>query len=551
MDYTNATAEQHITGAKSYILSSPFYISLIGALLALALYDIWFRNTDAYKKLKSIPGPPVLPLIGHAHLVLGITPTEMVLKAIEYFNYYGETISGCFFNLMVVFLTNPADFEIILNSSVHLEKSNEYRFFQPWFGDGLLISKGDHWRLHRKMIAPTFHQSILKSFVPAFVQHSKKIANRLEAKYLGREFDVHEHMSQTTVEILLSTAMGMKQLPAGRECARYAEAVLEMCDIIQKRQVKAHYRFDFVYQWTQLRKRCDKMMNIILSLTRRVIAERRELFNVETDGVLDQQDGLNARASGREKEGLRDDLDEIDEESDVGAKRRLAFLDAMVEMTKNPDIAWTEKDVMDEVNTIMFEGHDTTSAGSSFVLSLLGIHKDVQARVYEEQKQIFADDLTRDCTFADTLEMQYLERVIKETLRLYPPVPVIGRKVNEDVRLASGPYTIPKGTTVVLANYAVHRRPDCYENPEKFDPDNFLPEKVSKRHYYSYVPFSAGPRSCVGRKYAMLMLKVLLSTLVRQFEIHSNVDETQFVLQGDIILKLANGFKIVLTRREV
>lgn len=185
------------------------------------------------------------------------------------------------------------------------------------------------------------------------------------------------------------------------------------------------------------------------------------------------------------------------------------------------------------------------------MLSLLGIHKDVQARVYEEQKQIFADDIERDCTFADTLEMQYLERVIKETLRLYPPVPVIGRKVNEDVRLASGPYTIPKGTTVVLANYAVHRRPDCYENPDKFDPDNFLPEKMSKRHYYSYVPFSAGPRSCVGRKYAMLMLKVLLSTLLRKFEIHSNVDETQFQLQGDIILKLANGFKVVLTRREV
>lgn len=197
------------------------------------------------------------------------------------------------------------------------------------------------------------------------------------------------------------------------------------------------------------------------------------------------------------------------------------------------------------------QGHDTTSAGSSFALCLLGIHKDVQARVVEEQAEIFADDYHRDCTFADTLQMQYLERVIKEALRLYPPVPVIARKVNEDVKLASGPYIIPKGTTVVLGQYAVHRRPDCYENPEKFDPDNFLPEKVSKRHYYSYVPFSAGPRSCVGRKYAMLMLKVLLSTLVRKFEIHSNVDETEFQLQGDIILKLANGFKVVLTPRRL
>lgn len=243
---------------------------------------------------------------------------EVVQKAIRYFNYYGETISGCFLNFMIVFLTNPADIEILLNSSVHLEKSDEYRYFRPWFGDGLLISKGEHWRHHRKMIVPTFHQSILKSFLPTFVQHSQNIANKLEAKYLGREFDVHQHMSQTTVEILLSTTMGMKKLPTGSECARYAEAVLEMCDIIQKRQVKAHYHFDFVYHWTKLRQRCDEMMSIILGLTKRVIAERSEHFNSETDGVLDQQDALNARASGKKKDGLRDDLDEIDEESDVG-----------------------------------------------------------------------------------------------------------------------------------------------------------------------------------------------------------------------------------------
>lgn len=107
--------------------------------------------------------------------------------------------------------------------------------------------------------------------------------------------------------------------------------------------------------------------------------------------------------------------------------------------------------------------------------------------------------MKRSVTFADTIQMNYLERVIKETLRLYPPVPIIARKVNKDVKLASGPYTIPSGTTVVVGQFAVHRRADIYPNPEKFNPDNFLPEKVSKRHYYSYIPFSAGPRSCVGK----------------------------------------------------
>ena len=93
---------------------------------------------------------------------------------------------------------------------------------------------------------------------------------------------------------------------------------------------------------------------------------------------------------------------------------------------------------------LCIKGHDTTSAGSSFVLCLLGIHKDIQEKVWAEQKAIFGNNITRDCTFNDTMEMKYLERVIMETLRMYPPVPLIARRVEHDVKLASGPYTIPK-----------------------------------------------------------------------------------------------------------
>jgi len=196
------------------------------------------------------------------------------------------------------------------------------------------------------------------------------------------------------------------------------------------------------------------------------------------------------------------------------------------------------------------QGHDTTSAGSSFALCMLGIHKDIQEKVYAEQKAIFGDDMLRDCTFADTMEMKYLERVILETLRMYPPVPLIARRLDHDVKLVSGPYTVPKGTTVIVLQYCVHRRPDIYPNPDRFDPDNFLPERMANRHYYSFIPFSAGPRSCVGRKYAMLKLKVLLSTIIRNYTIHSDRTESDFKLQADIILKLENGFNIVLQPRK-
>lgn len=166
------------------------------------------------------------------------------------------------------------------------------------------------------------------------------------------------------------------------------------------------------------------------------------------------------------------------------------------------------------------QGHDTTAAGSSFALCVLGARMDVQDRVMQEINQIFQGS-DRHCTFADTVEMKYLERVILESLRLYPPVPVISREVTQDVKLgmcikivfnayltsvfaASGDYSIPANSTVIIAQYMMHRNEEYYPNPLEFNPDRFLPEECQKRHYYSFIPFSAGPRSCVGTSIGFL-----------------------------------------------
>ena len=245
--------------------------------------------------------------------------------------------------------------------------------------------------------------------------------------------------------------------------------------------------------------------------------------------------------------GLRDDLDDLDE-NDIGEKRRLAFLDLMIETSHYNPNQLSNDEIKQQVDTIMFEGHDTTAAGSSFVLCMLGIHHDIQEKVFQEQQAIFGNS-NRDAMFGDTVEMKYLERVILETLRMYPPVPIIARKVNEDVKLASKNLTIPAGATVLIGIFKIHRDPDIFPNPEKFDPDNFLPERAASRHYYSFIPFSAGPRSCVGRKYAMLKLKILLSTIIRNFKINSYCKEKDFQLIADIILKRADGFRIALEQR--
>lgn len=102
----------------------------------------------------------------------------------------------------VVFLTEPNDVELILSSHVYIDKSPEYRFFKPWLGDGLLISSGPKWRAHRKLIAPTFHLNVLKSFIDLFNANSRNVVKKL-AKEDGKVFDCHDYMSEATVEILL------------------------------------------------------------------------------------------------------------------------------------------------------------------------------------------------------------------------------------------------------------------------------------------------------------------------------------------------------------
>lgn len=202
----------------------------------------------------------------------------------------------------------------------------------------------------------------------------------------------------------------------------------------------------------------------------------------------------NEAVSFGQNVGLKDDLDV--EDNDIGEKKRMAFLDLLIESSQN-GVVISDEEVREQVDTIMFEGHDTTAAGSSFFLSMMGIYQNIQDKVIQELDEIFGDS-DRTATFSDTLEMKYLERCLLETLRMYPPVPIIARTLKQDLKLASGDYTLPAGCTVAIATVRLHRKPEIYPNPDTFDPDNFLPERAANRHYYSFIPFSAGPRSCVG-----------------------------------------------------
>ncbi|XP_060532305.1 cytochrome P450 4g15 [Cylas formicarius] len=558
---TAATASPDLASPAGVVsATSVFYFLLIPAI---ALYYIYWTISRRHmvELANKIPGPAGLPIIGNALEFVG-SPHDIFKKVYQKSYEYGRTIKLWIGPRLLIFLTDPDDVEIILSSHVHIDKSPEYRFFKPWLGDGLLISTGQKWRAHRKLIAPTFHLNVLKSFIDLFNKNSRETVRKLE-KEIGKEFDCHDYMSEATVEILLETAMGVSKKTQDQSGYDYAMAVMKLCDILHLRHTKFWFRPDIIFNLTKYGKYQEKLIGVIHSLTRKVIQKKKadfekglrgssaevpeELKTKNYDRNVSLKTATVEGTSYGQSVGLKDDLDVDD---DVGEKKRMAFLDLMIEASQN-GVVINDEEIKEQVDTIMFEGHDTTAAGSSFFLCQMAAHPDIQEKVIQEIDEIFQGS-DRPATFADTLEMKYLERCLLETLRLFPPVPIIARQLQQDVKLASNPnLVLPSGATIVVGTFKIHRLEEIYgPNSEKFDPDNFLPERTANRHYYGFIPFSAGPRSCVGRKYAMLKLKILLSTILRNFSIKSRLKEDDYKLQGDIILKREDGFKISLEPRK-
>ncbi|KAJ8976564.1 hypothetical protein NQ317_016358 [Molorchus minor] len=384
-------------------LSSPVFTVLIGICVALIAYEYWFRSQRYVKMANKIPGPITLPILGNAYMAIGKSPRDIVEYAFnKYSELRGDIVRLFLGTKLIVALMDARDVEIILGSNVHIQKSNEYALFEPWLGDGLLISKGEKWKSHRKMIAPTFHSSILKSFMPVFNKNAQNLIDSF-TKELGKTFDVHDYMSGTTVDTLLETAMGVKKTDEDNTGFEYATSVMKMCNILHLRHYKMWLRFDSIFKFTKMFTEQNYHLNIIHALTRQVIKRQKEkFFKREEKGEQSLYQKALKSTTYNEREGIveetasfnyiRDDLDENDE-NDVGEKRRLPFLDFMVEASQTQGNQLSDDEIKEEVDTIMFEGHDTTAAASSFVLSVLGVHHDIQDKVFQELKDIFQDDL--------------------------------------------------------------------------------------------------------------------------------------------------------------
>ncbi|KAF2894180.1 hypothetical protein ILUMI_11993, partial [Ignelater luminosus] len=177
-----------------------FYYLLIPALV---LWYIYWRISRRHmiKPAEKIPGPKGWPLIGNVLELVGSSSDIFKNVYAHSFNYAG-IVKGWIGPRLFIAVYDPRDVEIILSSHIHSDKPSEYRFFEPWLGNGLLISTGEKWRVHRKLIAPTFHLNVLKGFIDLFNANSRATVEKMK-KEEGNTFDCHDYMSEATVEMLL------------------------------------------------------------------------------------------------------------------------------------------------------------------------------------------------------------------------------------------------------------------------------------------------------------------------------------------------------------
>lgn len=428
-----------------------------------------------------------------------------------------------------ILLFHPDVAQEVLKSNTLVNKDPIYKFFKPWLGNPLFISNGSIWKNHRKLLTPAFHFRILDDFQSIFRDHSKVLIDVLNNYTENEAFDVTEIINLCTLDIVGETAMGVNINAQNRSDNEYANAVQGITSSCLQWFTKPWYWFPLVLRYSSLGRKLKTCIETIHRTDKKVIHEKKVNF---VQQFKDNQ--------------ITNNLKDIND--DLQIKKKRAFLDMLLHHHMN-DPSFTEENIREQVAGIMFAAQDTTTMCLSWTLYFLGIYHDIQEKVFQEVLDIFGHDLYRNITSEDLRQMKYLECVIKETLRIYPPGPFILRKNLHEVKI--GNCLIPAGSSLVVAIYSIHHNPEVFENPEVFDPNRFLPENCQNRHPYAFLPFSAGPRNCIGQKYAMLEMKTILADIIRHFKIHSLDTRDKINISADVVLRPIAGLNLTIEKRRI
>jgi cytochrome P450 len=386
---------------------------------------------------------------------------------------------------------------VLVDNPKGYTKSRNYLGLKVVLGEGLLTSEGDHWRRQRKLAQPAFHRDKLAGFADSMSRATRDMLTRWTKEGADASFCIHAEMMRLTFRIVGLTLFSSDVDGDAKEVGHALEVAMHWANDYAESMIRVP---PYVPTPGNVRfKRAKKTLDDVVF---RLIAERR----------------ADAAKSG-----------------DFGGDL-LGMLMAATE--EGSSAGMDDRQLRDEIITMILAGHETTANLLSWTFHLLSKHPEVERRVREEARRVLGD---RDPVLEDVRSLEYTKMVLEEALRLYPPAWIFERQAIAPDTL--GGYPIEPGAIVAICPYVLHRHPDHWENPEGFDPERFRPERAEKRPRYAYLPFGGGPRTCVGNHFAMMEVQILLAMIVREQRLELEPSHP-VVLDPVITLRPKHGIKV-------
>ncbi|GIY23003.1 cytochrome P450 4c3 [Caerostris darwini] len=396
-----------------------------------------------------------------------------------------------------------------------VEKSEFYDFFKPYVGTGIFTCDSTQWKARRKLLAPCFQSSMLKGYLTVFNEHAQKLVEFLHEE-TGKEFTcIESPLALCTLDILCETIFGVKLGAPQSEVEEFVTSLHRLLEVGTTRIWKFWQWPDFLFHCSKTYRENFQHLRIAHAFSRSIVKERK--------------------------------LKYINGEMGDGSRRPKCLLDVLLKLHIE-DKVLDEDGVRQEVDTFIVGGHDTIAIAVKWALFLIGLYPEVQERIHQELDSVLGADSKGPLSVGELNELKYLDCVLKEGNRLYPPGPIIGRKVSEEVSICG--YKIPKRTTVLVAPFLVHRDEDVFPDPEKFDPERFLPENSAHIPDCGYIPFAAGPRNCMGRAFGEMEVKILVCHILRSFSLHSLDSRDQVLPIAKLSLQSSQPARIQFRRRQ-
>ncbi|GIY69581.1 cytochrome P450 4V2 [Caerostris darwini] len=330
----------------------------------------------------------------------------------------------------------------------------------------------------------------------------------------GKEFTCIERpLSLCSLDTVCESILGVKIGALQSEAEEYASSLQRLLDVAMSRIWKFWLWPDFIFfRCSNTYRQVLPHLRIAHGFSRRIIKERKLSYMKGDD-----------------------------------SRRPKCLLDVLLKLHIE-DQVFDEEGVRQEVDTFISAGHESTAVTTKWALYLIGLYPEVQEKIHQELDSVVGADSKGPISIGDLSELKYLECVLNESNRLYPPAAVIARKISEDISICD--YKIPKRTQVIVSPFFVHRDEDVFPDPEKFDPERFLPENSARIPECAYIPFAAGPRGCIGRVFAEMEVKILVCHILRSFCLHSLDSRDQVLPVIKLSLQSSQPARIKFRRRQ-